>query len=147
MEARARTGWYGYETRPGTLVDSFWAWMTSRHQWDQAELQTLVSPSVGTSIGVLIEQLTEPGDGVILQPPVFTDFKPLVTSAERNVVRNPLVLTDDGYRLYLHALDQLAAQTTTTALILCNPTTRLGGSGPRANCQKSPPSAPATVSS
>ncbi len=126
IEARSGVGWYGYETRPDALADSFWAWMTQRHGWSGAELRTLVSPSVGTSIGVLIEQCTQPGDGLILQPPVFTDFKPLVTSAERNVVRNSLVLTDDGYRFDLADLENKAAEPTTTALILCNPHNPVG---------------------
>lgn len=126
IDARARVGWYGYETRPEALADSFWAWMVRRHGWGGADLPTLVSPSVGTSIGVLIEQFTQPGEGVILQPPVFTDFKPLVTSGERTVVRNSLVLTDDGYRLDLADLACKAAEPTTTALILCNPHNPVG---------------------
>lgn len=126
IEARAGVGWYGYETRPEALTHSFWAWMAQRHSWVGTDLSTLVSPSVGTSIGVLIDQLTQPGDGVILQPPVFTDFKPLVVSGERSVVRNPLVLTDDGYRIDLADLENQAAQPTTTALILCNPHNPVG---------------------
>jgi len=126
LETRAGNGWYGYETRPGALRDAFWAWMTTRHQWDQGGLRTLISPSVGTSIGVLIEQLTEPGDGVILQPPVFTDFKPLVVSAGRSVVQNPLLMTEEGYRLDLDDLAGKAADPATTALILCNPHNPVG---------------------
>ncbi|MFW2380158.1 MAG: MalY/PatB family protein [Acidimicrobiales bacterium] len=126
LETRARIGWLGYETRPTALADSFWDWMSRRHSWDQSDLETLVSPSVGTSIGVLIEQFTEQGDGVILQPPVFTDFKPLVTSAERAVVRNALQLTDAGYRMNLGDLESKASDPSTTAMILCNPHNPVG---------------------
>lgn len=125
-EARASIGWYGYETRPVALNDSFWSWMAQRHNWGGTGLRTMVSPSVGTSIGVLIEEFTQPGDGVVLQPPVFTDFKPLVTSAKRTVVRNSLVLTDKAYRLNLADLENKAAESTTTALILCNPHNPVG---------------------
>lgn len=126
LKARAGVGWYGYETRPQSVIDSFWAWMTARHGWSSTGLQTLVSPSVGTSIGVLIEQLTEPGDGVILQPPVFTDFKPLVLAAGRSVVRNPLVLTENGYRIDLGDLAAHAAEPANRILILCNPHNPVG---------------------
>lgn len=126
LKARAGTGWHGYETRPAALTDAFWAWMATRHQWDQGGLRTLISPSVGTSIGVLIEQLTEPGEGVILQPPVFTDFKPLVVSAGRSVVPNPLLMTPTGYRLDLDDLAGKAADPATRALILCNPHNPVG---------------------
>jgi len=126
IDARTSVGWYGYETRPNALADSFWAWMAGRHNWSRASLRTIVSPSVGTSAGVLIKQVTRPGDGVILQPPVFTDFKPLVASAERTVVRNPLLLTDKGYRLDLADLETKAADPNSTALILCNPHNPVG---------------------
>ena len=126
LEARAGAGWYGYETRPREAVDAFWAWMTARHGWDGSALRTSVSPSVGTSIGVLIEQLTEPGDGVILQPPVFTDFKPLISAAGRAVVRNPLLLDEQGYRMDLDGLADRAGDSSNSMLILCNPHNPVG---------------------
>jgi cystathionine beta-lyase len=126
LQARAGAGWYGYETRPQRVIDAFWTWMATRHGWNGSGLQTSVSPSVGTSIGVLIEQLTEPGDGVILQPPVFTDFKPLISAATRTVVRNPLVLTEDGYRMDLDDLALKAGEPANRILILCNPHNPVG---------------------
>jgi len=126
LEARADRGWYGYETRSHAGIDAFWAWMGSRHDWDGAGLLTSISPSVGTSIGVLIELLTKPGDGVILQPPVFTDFKPLISTAERTVVRSALVLTDDGYRMDLDDLAARASDPATRMMILCNPHNPVG---------------------
>ncbi len=126
LTSRAGTGWYGYETRSENLAKSFWTWMSSRHGWDEGELKTIVSPSVGTALGVLIHKRTKPGDEVILQPPVFTDFKPLVTTAGRTVVRNALALTDDGYQMDLEDLEAKAANPTTTALVLCNPHNPVG---------------------
>ena len=126
LQARAGAGWYGYETRPPRIIDAFWTWMATRHGWNGSNLETSVSPSVGTSIGVLIEQLTEPGNGVILQPPVFTDFKPLISAAARTVVRNPLVLTEDGYRMDLDDLAVKAAEPANRILILCNPHNPVG---------------------
>ncbi len=126
MKRRAGMDWFGYETRPDALGDSFWAWMDGRHGWSREDLRTLVSPSVGTSIGVLIELVTQPEDSVIIQPPVFTDFKPLVTSGGRNVIRNPLELTADGYGFDLDHLESQAMDPSTTALILCNPHNPVG---------------------
>ena len=126
LQTRARSAWYGYEARPPAIKDAFWEWMSARHGWNGSGLETVVSPSVGTSIGVLIDELTDPGDGVILQPPVFTDFKPLVARARRTVVRNPLILTDDGYRLDLDGLNAAAAAPNSRALILCNPHNPVG---------------------
>ena len=126
LQVRAATGWYGYETRPNQVIEAFWQWMDERHGWQGSGLHTSVSPSVGTSIGVLIEQLTNPGDGVILQPPVFTDFKPLITSADRTVVKSPLVLTGDRYTMDFEDLAAKAADPANRMLILCNPHNPVG---------------------
>lgn len=126
LDTRADLGWYGYEARPAALLEAFWQWMQARHGWDGSDLHTSVGPSVGTSIGVLLENHTSPGDGVILQPPVFTDFKPLVVAAGRAVVRNSLAFIEDRYRIDLDDLQAKAAGPSTTAMILCNPHNPVG---------------------
>lgn len=126
IEARASNGWYGYETRPDVVVDSFRDWALDRHGWRCAALDMMVSPSVGTSIGVLIDQLTRPGDGVIIQPPVFTDFKTIVTGNGRAVVRNPLVLSRGRYEMDVDDLATKAADPANRLFILCNPHNPVG---------------------
>lgn len=126
LVARGEVGWYGYEARPEHIVELFWEWMSARHGWDGAGSTVSVSPSVGTSIGAMIELLSDEGDGVIIQPPVFTDFKPLVARAGRRVVRNPLVFTDQGYRMNIDHLESVAADGSTRVMILCNPHNPVG---------------------
>ncbi|MFT6803401.1 MAG: cystathionine beta-lyase [Nitriliruptoraceae bacterium] len=123
---RAATGWYGYEARPQALYDAFTTWVSDRHGWDVTPLRRAVSPSVATSIGVLLEHLCAPGDGVVLQPPVFTDFKPLVTAAGTRLVRNALVLGEDGYAMDLEQLTEVTRPADVRALILCNPHNPVG---------------------
>ena len=125
LEARAGAGWYGYEIR-AAVNDSFASWMERRHGWDLEGAELLVSPSLGTSIGVALDLVTERGDGVILQPPVFTDFKPLVARAHRKVVRNSLLLEDATYRMDLEGLAEVAAGPDVKAMILCNPHNPVG---------------------
>jgi len=126
LEDRASSGWYGYEVRPESVLSAFWDWAESRHGWGNTGLRAVVSPSIGTSIGVLIESLTGEGDGVILQPPVFTDFKPIVTKLHRKVARNSLVLTDGAYLMDLDDLEKKASDPTTKMMILCNPHNPVG---------------------
>ena len=126
LGARASAGWYGYEIRGDTISSAFASWMQRRHGWDLAEARVLVSPSLGTSIGAALDLVTETGDGVILQPPVFTDFKPLVTRSHRKVVRNSLVLEGDTYTMDLEGLAEVASGPEVKAMILCNPHNPVG---------------------
>ncbi len=126
LAQRVADGHYGYEVRPDSTMVAFWAWMAEHHAWSGDGLQTIVSPSVGTSIGVLIEQFSEPGQGVIIQPPVFTDFKTLIRDAGRRVIANPLELGPDGYRMDLEDLEHRASDPDTTMMILCSPHNPVG---------------------
>lgn len=126
IEDRAGDGWYGYETRPDDFKETFWSWMTRRHGWPGSSLHTLVSPSVGTSIGALIDILTEPGDGVIIQPPVFTDFKPLIKRGGREPVRNSLLFSAGRYSMDLDDLATRAMDPANKLMILCNPHNPVG---------------------
>jgi cystathionine beta-lyase len=126
VSARAAEGWYGYETRPEQVLSAFWGWMNRRHRWSRTGLEPSVSPSVGTSIGALIEVFTEPGDGVILQPPVFTDFKPLVRRQQREPVRNSLVLSDGRYTMDVEGLADVTSAPENKVMILCNPHNPVG---------------------
>jgi cystathionine beta-lyase len=126
LTARAQLGWYGYEVRPEAATSAFRAWSKRRHGWDPGEFEVMVSPSLGTSIGAALELVTEPGEAVILQPPVFTDFKPLVTRSHRKVARNSLTLDRGRYAMDLDDLETLAERPETTAMILCNPHNPVG---------------------
>ncbi len=126
LTARAANGWYGYETRPRETRDRFMRWMERRHGWTIETEKMLFSPSIGTSIALLIEMLTEPGDGVIIQPPVFTDFKPLVVAADRRVDRAPLIFDGDRYTMDLERLEAVASEPTSKVMILCNPHNPVG---------------------
>lgn len=126
LEQRSAISWLGYVTRPDDLNHAFRKWAERRHGWAIDDGALLVSPSIGTSIAAALDLVTEPGDHVILQPPVFTDFKPLVNNSGREVARNSLALTDDRYTMDIEGLEELAAQPTTTAMILCNPHNPVG---------------------
>lgn len=126
MTSRAEVAWYGYESRHPRVIEAFWDWMENRYGWSGDGLSTTVSPSIGTSIGVLIDQHTKIGDSVLIQPPVFSDFKPMVTRADRDVMRSALTLTEDGYRMDFEDLAAKTADPATRMMILCNPHNPVG---------------------
>jgi cystathionine beta-lyase len=126
LEQRTAINWFGYETRPRAPGDAFRQWMLRRHEWAIDDSAVLVSPSIGTSIAAVLDLATEPGDHVILQPPVFTDFKPLVNRSNREVARNSLILDNNRYTMDIEGLERVAAQPSTSAMILCNPHNPVG---------------------
>ncbi len=74
---RAKHGIFGYEYKKDSYVESLLSWYKNRHSWtiDPAHIEPC--PSVLSAITILMNQHSEAGDGVIIQPPVFFEFRNL----------------------------------------------------------------------
>ena len=123
---RAKLGLYAYEYRPESLFDATTAWLDERHEWpvDRSALQ--FCPSVMNAVCALLNLETEPGDGVIVQPPVFFEFRQAVRRNERELVKNPLRYAGGRYEIDFEDLEAKAAKPRTKMLILCNPHNPVG---------------------
>ena len=123
---RVEHGVYGYEPSGDRLPAAVAAWYRNRHRWSFDPDHIVFTPRTLASITALITLFSDEGDGVIVQPPVFYDFKMLISANRRRLVKNPLVLEQDRYRMDLDQLDKIAAQPGNRLLILCNPHNPLG---------------------
>jgi cystathionine beta-lyase len=74
----------------------------------------------------MITHFSEPGDGVIVQSPVFYDFKLIISTHKRKLVKNPLKLQDNRYSMDFEDLEAKAADPRNKLLILCNPHNPIG---------------------
>ncbi len=81
----------------------------------------LASTDVVQSIFIAITTLTDPGDGVIVQTPIYPPFLQSVNDTGRILRENPLVRSDDTWEINLEELELLASEARTTLLLLCSP--------------------------
>ncbi len=123
---RAENGIFGYEYQRDSLTEAVIEWFEHRHQWPIRSSDLCFSNSVLNAISILINQHTEKGDGIIVQPPVFFEFRLTIMDNKRKVVRNPLKLVDDHYQMDFEDLEQKASEPRTRMLILCNPHNPVG---------------------
>jgi cystathionine beta-lyase len=123
---RATAGIYGYEVRPPSLTDAILQWYRERHGWAIDETQVRFTRGVMNAIAILMNLYTEEGDGVIIQPPVFFEFRLAIDANNREVVRNPLLRDGSTYRMDFDDLERKAANPRTRLLILCNPHNPVG---------------------
>jgi cystathionine beta-lyase len=101
---RARHGIFGYTIRTADYVDAIGHWLRTRHGWDVDPDWLVFSPGVVTGLAVAIEAWTEPGDGIVIQPPVYHPFRRLIAAHGRRVVESPLRLEGERYRMDLDDL-------------------------------------------
>jgi cystathionine beta-lyase len=74
----------------------------------------------------LLRVLTRPGDGVVINPPVYPPFFTWVPEAGARLVEVPLASTDDGWRLDLPALERAFAAERPAVHPLCSPHNPVG---------------------
>jgi len=126
LQERVSHGIYGYEYRPDSFSDALIAWYQNRYGWtiDREHIES--SPSILSAIAILINQHSEEGDGIIIQPPVFFEFRMVIRSNHRKVVKNPLKLVDGRYQIDFDDLEQKASDPNNKMLILCSPHNPVG---------------------
>ena len=101
-------------------------WYERRHRWSIDRTWIDFSPSILSAICILMNQHSQEGDGIILQPPVFFEFRVAVRRNERRIVKNPLRLVDGKYEMDYQDLEEKAANPKNRMLIICNPHNPVG---------------------
>ncbi len=136
LTRRVEHGIYGYESSSEALPRAVSTWYEKRHGWRLNPDHILFSPRTLASIAALIRLFSEEGEGVIVQPPVFYDFKMVIGANGRRLVKNPLRLEDAIYQMDFDHLDSVAADPKNRLLILCNPHNPIGRVWPKQDLSK-----------
>ncbi len=117
---------YGYANVPQSYWDSIIGWLDRRHCWQVVREEMTYVPGIVKGIGYVVNFFTKPGDGVIIQPPVYHPFRLVPEGNGRRIVENPLIPTPDGYRMDLPGLERVMSQEKPRLMILCNPHNPVG---------------------
>jgi len=123
---RVEHGIFGYEYQKDSYLEALLNWYESRHRWSINPTHIEMCPGVLSAIAILIDQHSKKGDGVIIQPPVFFEFRMVIRSNGRQMVKNPLILIDGKYQMDFEDLEEKAANPKNKVMILCNPHNPVG---------------------
>ncbi|CAG0991572.1 cystathione beta-lyase [Anaerolineae bacterium] len=125
ITARARQGVYGYPMPTPTYYGALIEWMEKRHGWTLEREWLSHSPGVVPALNYAVQAYTQPGDKIIVQPPVYFPFFSAVTNNGRHLVFNPLKFEDGTYRMDLEDLEK-KMDPRAKLLILCSPHNPVG---------------------
>jgi cystathionine beta-lyase len=116
---RASLPSYGYAERLESWTEAVSQWLLQQHHWAVDPAWLIPTAGVVPSLALAIQTLSQPGEGVIVQPPVYFPFFGLVRETGRELILNPLRVIDGRYQMDLELLEQQARRA--RLLILCNP--------------------------
>jgi len=111
---------YPIHPAPTDVPELSVARMEQRFDWRPDPACVEILTDVVQGIVVALHQFSKPGDGVVIQTPIYPPFLGSVRSTKRRLLENPLALEPTGYGIDVDGLRAAAAQGA-RMLLLCNP--------------------------
>jgi len=89
----------GYSYRPDSYFQSIINWVKRRHHWKIDKEWISFSPGIVPAVNMAIMAYTQPGDKILVQPPVYHPFFSAVSNNKRTLVENPLILKNGRHHI------------------------------------------------
>lgn len=116
----AQRGVFGYQFLSDDYYDAIIQFLKKRHRYQVKKEWICYVPNVVLSLFLSIQAVSEIGDEVIIQTPVYGPFYKVVLESERCLVENPLINNAGYYTMDYYDLEKKITDKT-KALLLCNP--------------------------
>ncbi len=124
LQKRAIEGIWGYTSRPDTYFEAVQNWQKYKNNWDVDTKYMAHALGVLPMLANICHAFMKKGDKVILQTPVFSEFKTVLESWEMEVVSNPLINKENDYYIDFEDLEIKAKEA--KYIIFCNPHNPMG---------------------
>lgn len=116
---------YGYTLLHPALGSAYYdavrGWFERRHGWKIRPEEILYVDGTVTAIRHALLAFSQPGDGVLINRPIYTPFTTAILSTGRRVVNSQLRNENGRYTIDFADFEEKAARPDTRCMILCNP--------------------------
>ncbi len=126
LQRLVNRGNFAYEFNADKVFNALVNWNQKRHGLTLESKSFLQVSGVLTGIGLLIRSLSDEGDGVMVQTPVYHQFFKVIQSANRSVVENPLRMANGSYEMDFEHMEQQLKTQNIKIILLCNPHNPIG---------------------
>jgi len=120
----ARHGIFGYSEPDVSYFETVQSWFLRRFNWHVERDWLAITPGVVTAIYIAIRALTQKGDGIVIQQPVYYPFESAVRNTGRKLLVNQLVYENGKYTIDFDDFEQKISQA--KLFILCSPHNPVG---------------------
>ena len=119
----AEYGVFGYSETQTPYYEVVRDYFHRKYDYDFTERELLKSPGVVFAIAVAVNALTEKGDAIMIQQPVYYPFSEVIEDNNRKLVDNTLVYNPDDNRYYIDFEDfeNKIVANNVKLFLLCNP--------------------------
>lgn len=124
IQERANHPVYGYTIVEDGLFDAYIGWWQRRYALKMERDDMAYSTGVMPSISSMIRCLSDEGDEILIQSPVYHVFFYVIEDNNRKVLENELIYENGEYRIDFKDLDEKLSKV--KMMILCNPHNPVG---------------------
>ncbi|MFT4754136.1 MAG: cystathionine beta-lyase [Salibacteraceae bacterium] len=121
LQKKATEGIFGYECKADDFKSIQVAWFKKRYKCDLKPDWILATPTIMSSLAMAIDLFTTTTASIIIQPPVYKEFKNTIQKTNRTSLNNPLKLVDLRYTMDFDQLKKITKQPNVEAIIISNP--------------------------
>ncbi|MHC0553015.1 MalY/PatB family protein [Salinicoccus sp. CNSTN-B1] len=113
---------FGYTLAPDAYYEAIQKWFSDRYDWTIDKGEIIYAPGTVHALNVAVKAYSEPGDGIIIQRPVYPPFTAAVEGNGR-VVENNALIRDEArhYHIDFDGFEALAKKSEVSMFILCSP--------------------------
>jgi cysteine-S-conjugate beta-lyase len=116
---------YGYSFRPPEYYQSIIKWIKTRHNWTIEKEWISFSPGIVPALNFCTLAFSQPGDSIVVQPPVYFPFFTAAESHGRNLIYNRLSESEGKWNMDFNSLVS-GINDKTKMIILSNPHNPVG---------------------
>ena len=121
LQERVAHGIFGYTFVPESYYEAVINWFSRRHGWRIDRSWIEYTSGVVPALSATIKALTQPGDKVLVQTPVYNCFFSSIRNNGCEIVESPLLHSANTYVINFVDLEQKLSDPAVKLFILCNP--------------------------
>ena len=126
LRERVDHGIFGYTRRFEPYREAIAGWFLRRHGWEIRTEWIRHAPGVVPALAAAIMAFTQPGEGILVQPPVYYPFFSTIKGRGRTVVENPLKLVNGRFEMDFDDLEKKLVNSAVKLVFLCSPHNPVG---------------------
>ena len=119
-------GVYGYTMVTDSYFDAVRNWFSSRFDWEVERKWLVTTPGVVFALSAAVKAFTEPGEGVLIQRPVYYPFTEVIENNGRVVVNSSLRYDKGSYAIDYEDLEAKLARDDVKLMLICSPHNPVG---------------------
>jgi len=123
---RAEHGIFGYTRVGDDYIMAVQSWYERRFHWNVQKDWMVRTPGVVYAVSAAISALTQEGDAVLIQSPVYHPFAHSIEGSSRKTVRNSLLFDGKRYTIDFDDFEKKIIDENVKLFILCSPHNPVG---------------------